>query len=88
MSPQYEGCRLTNQIPQPNLTNKKNIFSLERKCKNKVNRATQVELLFSPVTDISSALNTVGSGGKSFHPGEHPKTSQRSKKGHAKRLNK
>lgn len=58
-------------------------------CKHKVNRATQVDLSFSPITDIRSVLNTVGSGGKSFHPGEHPKTSsQRSKKGHAKRLSK
>lgn len=77
---------LTNQIPQPNLTYKK-LFSLERKCNRIVNRATQVELSFSPVTDIRSALTTVGCGAKSFHTGEHPKTpSQRSKKGHAKCL--
>lgn len=40
----------------------KNLFSLERKCNCNVNRATQVELSFSPITDIRSALTTVGSG--------------------------
>lgn len=42
----------------------KKLFSLEGKCNRNVNRATQVELSFSHVTDIRSALITVGSGVK------------------------